>query len=557
MIYKAYLLNSTETVFYDSQINQDTLEYTDIFQNEAFSFQLAFCCEYEDGEANGWGDVCEIEVEIHSESNTALNVYSIEYVPAQRIGYSTSDDWFLRKNPGIYPDCMCKSPNNRFSVPVGQWKSLWFNFNEKNENIPCGKQDITVKIYDRTRMRSICEKEVSVHVMNATLPKQKIIATNWLHYDCIAHFSKTKPFSKNFYQYAKEYINYAVQNGQNMILLPAFTPPLDTPIGEERPTVQLVGIKLCDGKYTFDFSKLKIFIEICLQCGIEYFEHNHLFTQWGAEHAPKIIVECDGKSKKLFGWQTDASGKEYRQFLHSYLTELKKFLKKNELEHRFFFHVSDEPTSKHLTSYTAASNLIKKELAGYPMGDALSEYEFYQQGLVQTPIVSTDVAHDFIGKATPLWVYYTGYQSSNHLSNRLIGMPCERGRLLGIQLYYFDIKGFLNWGFNAHHNKLARKFIHPRYSSDMGGDFVAGTSYLVYPSEHGADPSPRLMTFRDAMQDARVLQLLEQYEHRNVVLSIIKKHIPDISFHCKVTGEQILNLRKEVNLRICKAVERN
>lgn len=555
MIYKSYILNSADTVFYDSKINKDTLEYTDVFQNETFSFQIAFRPEYEDGEANGWDDLCEIEVEINSKSNAMLKAYSVENVPAQRIGYSTSDEWFLRKQPGLYPDCMCEVQKNRFSVPVGQWKSIWFNFNEKNESVSHGKHDITVKIYDRKKMRYVCEKKVLINVMNGKLPKQKIIATNWLHYDCISHFSKTKPFSKKFYKYAKEYIKYAVQNGQNMIFLPAFTPPLDTPVGEERPTVQLVGIKLCNGEYTFDFSEMKNFVDICIQCGIEYFEHSHLFTQWGAEHAPKIIVECDdGKRKKLFGWQTDASCKEYREFLHSYIAELKKFLKNNGLENRFFFHISDEPTAEHIKSYTAASSFVKKELSGYPIGDALSEYKFYENGLVQTPIVSVDNVCNFIGKAEPLWAYYTGFISSNNFSNRLIGMPGERGRILGIQLYYFDIKGFLHWGFNAHHNKLSRKFVNPRCSSDMEGDFVAGTSYLVYPSENGADPSLRLMTFRDAMQDARALMFLEQYEERDAVLNIIKKHIPDISFNCKVSAEQIFNLRAEVNRRICENI---
>ena len=45
---------------------------------------------------------------------------------------------------------------------------------------------------------------------------------------------------------------------------------------------------------------MKKFLELCLDCGIEYFEHSHLFTQCSAEHAPKIIVRENGEDKKLF-----------------------------------------------------------------------------------------------------------------------------------------------------------------------------------------------------------------------------------------------------------------
>lgn len=172
----------------------------------------------------------------------------------------------------------------------------------------------------------------------------------------------------------------------------------------------------------------------------------YLFTRWGAKGAPKIIVRTDGKKKKLFGWHTDATSNEYKSFLHAYLTTLKTFLKKNGYEKRFFFHVSDEPGKEHLESYESASCFMHGELENYPSGDALSDYEFYENGFVQTPIVVTRQIKNFLGRAKPLWLYYTGYECSDNMSNRIIGMPQERGRILGTQLYYFNIDGFFKRG---------------------------------------------------------------------------------------------------------------
>ena len=547
MLYKSYILNSLETVFLDSKIKNDSLESIRIFQNEAASFQLAFMPEREQDRE----DTVDINVEIECEIKDAVSVYMVENVPATRVGYSVSDDWFLRKAPGLYPDCLKAHPQNRFTFPVGLWKSLWININEKLDIQMPKNYSIKIKLFNRKAKQYIAEKTVNFTVMKGVLPKQKIITTNWMHYDCISHFSGTKPFSKEFYKVAKKYIRLAVLNGQNMLFLPAFTPPLDTPVNEERMTVQLVDVKRTDGVYSFDFSRLKEFIETALECGIEYFEHSHLYTQWGAAHAPKIVVNVDGKKKKLFGWHTDAHSDEYKDFLHAYLTSLKEFLKENGYEKRFFFHISDEPCEDNLESYTKASSFIQKELKGYPIGDALCEYRFYENGLVQTPIAITRTANDFIGRVDSLWLYYTGMESNNAFSNRLIGMPQERSRILGIQLYYYNIKGFLHWAFNAHHNMLSRKIIDPHFSSDMDSDFVAGTSYLVYPNKNDVEMSVRLMTFRDQMQDTRAFLLLESYTDRETVCNLIRKHIPDISLNCRVSADTLLALRNEVNAAIC------
>lgn len=548
MKYSIYLLNSLDTVFCDSEITCDTIGQTELFQNEAASFQIAVRPEFENDESTKyWNGVVEMRAELECELNDILSLYSVENVPATRVGYCSSDDWFLRKTAGIYPDRMMVHRKNYFSFPTGHWKSLWININEQLSTLAPTDCTVTVRLYNRNTDELIGERSLALKVLEGMLPKQKIITTNWLHYDCISHFSNTEPFSEEFFEVAEKYIRLAVKNGQNMIFLPAFTPPLDTPVGEERQTTQLVEVALTNGKYTFGFARMKRFIELCLRCGAEYFEHSHMYTQWGAEHAPKIIATVDGAEKRIFGWKTDAHADEYHTFLHEYLTALKAFLAENGYKERFFFHVSDEPTDKHLESYKKASEFMHSELEGYPSGDALCEYKFYEQGLVQTPITVTSRAVDFIGRAKPLWLYYTGAESSNFLSNRLIGMPQERARLLGIQLYYTDSDGFLNWGFNAHHNRLSRKLINPAISSDMNGDFVGGTSYLVYPTNDGAEPSVRLMTFRDQMQDTRALLMLESFIGRDAVCGLIRRYIPNISLNCRVTQGQILDLRREVN----------
>ena len=84
-----------------------------------------------------------------------------------------------------------------------------------------------------------------------------------------------------------------------MAFVPLFTPPLDTEVGGERPTVQLVDVILDENGYRFGFSRLKRYLELAQQCGMQYFEMSHLFTQWGAKAAPKILVRKDGALQRL------------------------------------------------------------------------------------------------------------------------------------------------------------------------------------------------------------------------------------------------------------------
>ena len=108
-----------------------------------------------------------------------------------------------------------------------------------------------------------------------------------------------------------------------MILTPQFTPPLDTAVGKERTTVQLVKVEKTADSYAFDFTDLERWIVMCKKNGIRYFEMSHLFSQWGAVAAPKIVGMVDGAEQVLFGWDTPAAGGEYEKFLRIYLPQLK------------------------------------------------------------------------------------------------------------------------------------------------------------------------------------------------------------------------------------------
>ena len=159
----------------------------------------------------------------------------------------------------------------------------------------------------------------------------------------------------------------------NLLLTPVFTPPLDTEIGGERPTVQLVGVHLTGGVYSFDFTNLARWVSICRSSGIADLEIAHLFTQWGAKATPKIIADVDGVQKRLFGWNVPASSPAYRRFLEAFLPALIAELGRlGYSKDHLYFHISDEPGEGQPGSVPHRKKPGDRSAAGLP-GDGRAE----------------------------------------------------------------------------------------------------------------------------------------------------------------------------------------
>jgi len=84
------------------------------------------------------------------------------------------------------------------------------------------------------------------------------------------------------------------------------------------------------------------------------------------------------------------------------------------------------------------------------VGDSLTQgMQLYEEGIVKKPIPSSEYIHDFLDQGLEnAWVYYCCGQGYR-VSNRFIAMPAWRTRILGVQLYKYNMEGFLHWGFTS------------------------------------------------------------------------------------------------------------
>lgn len=70
-------------------------------------------------------------------------------------------------------------------------------------------------------------------------------------------------------------------------------------------------------------------------------------------------------------------------------------------------------------------------------------------------------------------------------------MPSYRNRILGLQIYKFNIEGFLQWGYNFYYNQYSLKKINPYIISSADKAFPSGDAFSVYPVTNGAGLSLR------------------------------------------------------------------
>lgn len=188
------------------------------------------------------------------------------------------------------------------------------------------------------------------------------------------------------------------------------------------------------------------------------------------------------------------------------------------------FHISDEPNCNHLERYLKLREIVKGCLGGYKVLDALSDYEFYAKGCVDIPVSTTDHAGVFLENSVEnLWVYYCCGQGGEYLSNRFMAMPLQRTRILGYQLYLAGCKGFLHWGYNYYNSALSEREIDPYTVTDADGSFQSGDSFIVYPGKDGPLDSVRHEAMADAMQDYRMLMLLENRIGREEVCRFLRE----------------------------------
>lgn len=479
-----------------------------MLKNERYHFQVAVM----------QNDACtryDARIKLSGDIAAFCTVRTVDCAPSTFNRYTDADDYYIftSDDSRLYPDIL-REENLAF-LPMGKWAAFWVTvYAEKG--LPTGKHMLKIEISVNGARAG--ETEYALEVLDAELPEDDFPVAQWLHYDAIANYYNSKPWSKAYYSKLGSFIDHAVSHGTNMLYVPLFTPPLDTYVGGERVDVQLIKITKKDENYTFDLSELEKYLDFALCRGIKYFEMCHLATQWGAAHCPQIMAQTENGYERIFGWDTSSTSEDYLSFLRQCLRALDKLLRKKGLAERTYFHISDEPNKDNIARYKEVYEAIRPIIKNYKLMDAVSEVG---RDIIDVPVVAT--THLSGVCAENEFAYYCCCSYKQNLSNRFFDMPSLRNRILGCQLWLNKANGFLHWGFNFYNDKESVRAVNPFYVTDANGHFPAGDSFAVYPAPDGAWDSLRLEVFYDALQDRKLLCALQEKFGREKTVALLSE----------------------------------
>lgn len=544
------IVSSLEKVFCGKTFDGKVLEEISALRGERVHFQIAICT----GESAGVKIIPVLPEGFAGE----ITIREVQNIPSL-MPCAPEDDWVLRSEPGLYPDAL-KPILQELPTAANCWHSAWVTV-ALPADAPAGDFLLKFKLQfiSHATLPSFCpepevEKEESLilSVIPVSLPEQTLKVTHWFYADCILHHYHVPAWSEEYWALLEKYFRNYAEHRNNLLLTPLWSVPLDRVPGlTSRPVCQLLEISHKNDVWHFDFSRLERWISTAQKCGIKNFELVHAFSQWGLKWAPEIIVD----GSPMFGKDTPFDAPEYTDFLRNLMKEMIPVLQKHGLTpENCYFHISDEPHGDEaLHRYRYASSLFREILQGYPYIDALSDIQFFRQGVIDRPIPNIGKLDEFARENTAeRWVYFAG-SWENGLPGRHFGMPSLRNRILGILLYIYDCKGFLHWGYNFWFGQFSRTWdVDPWVDSNSDRSFRSGGAFLVYPGPEGPVDSLRHEVLSEGLQDEMALRLLESKTSRAEVLRWLDK---EAGFRISVTSyprseQWLLDLRDKLNKKL-------
>ena len=234
--YRSKVLSSLAKVFSDEEpvFLPECTKLTGLW-GETVSFQVAYIGEGPRREL--------LDIRVNSDIASHVRVRTVEQVPVGRATNGIVDDNYLRTASGMYPDLLRDIPDGRVVCCSTQWRSIWVDV-ELEPDVPAGMHQVEIAF--RKEGRDVMSECVSLQVYGAVLDEQRIMHTEWIHADCLADYYGVEVFSEEHWRLLGNCFREMVDRGCNMMLCPLFTPPLDTGVGLERTTVQLVDVELSE-----------------------------------------------------------------------------------------------------------------------------------------------------------------------------------------------------------------------------------------------------------------------------------------------------------------------
>ena len=177
-------LSSLEKCFWDDQLSEK-LEHTEftVFRGQPLVYQV--------------GIVRRDKVPFKTRFNVRLTGDLAEFATVRRVvsvpsqypcNETTCDQNYLRRKPGLFPDLLRPLHyNGQISLPYDSLQALWIEVTPP-AGTAAGSYSLTLELYNLANDEFCISKTVQVRLLDAELPPQRLIHTEWFYTDCLAEY---------------------------------------------------------------------------------------------------------------------------------------------------------------------------------------------------------------------------------------------------------------------------------------------------------------------------------------------------------------------------------
>lgn len=408
--------------------------------------------------------------------------------------------------PGLVPDPLY--PTSTARVAPWENQAFWITLKIPADAQP-GRRELKIR-WSFNKGASSAELPVTLEISPLIIePRHDFPIIHWWRGEAIWDWYKTDMFDERWWQLTEAYLTNMLAHGSDVVYVPIFFNRRET---FKRPCQLLVVDVPKPDEYTFDWSRVKRFVEMSKKIGFRKFEWSHLWIYWGVENPIRVYTKTGGKDDCVYEmtWppDTQATSDTYIKFLRQFLPQFHTFLVEHEILDYSYFHLSDEPGSdKDVVNYRKAREVLWRLAPWMKVMDALSDIRYGREGLTDIPIPVVSSAQNYIDEKIPHWVYYCCAPLGPWI-NRFFDTPLPKIRMTGWLFYRLRAQGFLHWGFNYWH-KLEREELTDPFTDATAACYPAipsGDPFMVYPGPDGPIDSIRWEVFTESMQDYAILQ---------------------------------------------------
>ena len=537
-------VSALEKPFADQEISEfKERSKVSALRGERVSFQLIYTYK-RDEEGREW-------VLYHSEIRGSLapytKLFAVRNVGVQKpcvgIPSAREDKNYLRTKPGLFPDVLTPlGAGNKFVATSDILNSIWIDIELPEDCALSGEQTLTVDIIKNKDSSKVASESYTVDILPVALPEEKTLYTQFFYHQCISGYYEIPDYSEKHWQIMENYLALARKEGMNTL----FTP------------ITLVRLhKLGPQKYRADLSRFKRYVAMANRLGYKKIEIAHLFTAGNCAFATGHLY-CYEKGEKIKLGGLPATDPEITAALRTLLCAIIRYMKKYDDDSRLIFHVADEPAADKIENFRAAKATVADLIdpyegvdAIYGTSDAIAAY--YREGLIRNPSPETPHVEHFHSLGVEnLWTYYCCGPTEQY-SNRFIAQSSPVTRSLGMQMFKFNVHGFLHWGINYYGGGDCGGYTLPYLDQSAQNWVSAGDSFTLYPAMNGtAYESIRAVVMQQALQDIRAMQLCESlYSHAEVVSTIEAVFGKELHFNtCAQDIDTMEAIREKINAMI-------